>query len=432
MDHSRRYLLGSALAAANTAFGLRPVRAPGYTNLFAWIPPWITSELPLPYLAGGAAMTGLAARHGALRHPAGKAGLALSLASAAGLLELHRRGRRAGQAVESALGEGLGPDYRTRIRQPRVPGPEAASARRPGALRMLRVRGQFAHDADLPYGPYGKPNLLDIWRRPDLPKDAKAPVLVQVPGGAWVTGNKEGQAYPLMSHLAERGWVCVSISYRLSPRSTWPDHIVDVKRALAWVKANIADHGGDPDFVAITGGSAGGHLCALAALSPNDPAFQPGFEDADTSVAAAVPFYGVYDWTPEGPGADLQEFLVRAGIMKRPYREDPELYRQASPLHRVGPHAPPFFLLHGTHDTLVPIEQARQLHAALQRTTTQPLAYAEVPGAEHAFDVFGSPRAAASAEAVERFLGVVYGDWLRARGGESSSTHRTGRPGSGS
>ena len=122
-------------------------------------------------------------------------------------------------------------------------------------------------------------------------------MLFQVHGGAWVTGMKEGQAEPLMGHLAERGWVCVAPNYRLSPRATWPDHIVDVKRALAWVKQNIAEHGGDPDFVVITGGSAGGHLCALTALTPNLAEWQPGFEDVDTSVVAAVPFYGVYDFT---------------------------------------------------------------------------------------------------------------------------------------
>ena len=71
------------------------------------------------------------------------------------------------------------------------------------------------------------------------------------------------QSLPLLGHMAEHGWVCVSINYRLSPRATWPDHIVDVKRALAWTKANIAGHGGDPGFVAVTGGSAGGHLAAM-------------------------------------------------------------------------------------------------------------------------------------------------------------------------
>ena len=102
-----------------------------------------------------------------------------------------------------------------------------------------------------------------------------------------------------MNQMAAKGWVCVAINYRLAPRDPWPAHIVDVKRAIAWVKDNIADYGGDPDYLAITGGSAGGHLAALAALTPGDPAFQPGFEDADTSVRAAVPFYGCLLYTSD-------------------------------------------------------------------------------------------------------------------------------------
>ena len=78
-----------------------------------------------------------------------------------------------------------------------------------------------------------------------------------------------------MSHLAELGWVCVSINYRLSPKQSWPDHIVDVKRAIAWVEDNIADYGGDPEFIAVTGGSAGGHLSALAALTPDHVGSNP-------------------------------------------------------------------------------------------------------------------------------------------------------------
>ena len=72
-------------------------------------------------------------------------------------------------------------------------------------------------------------------------------------------GQKQGQAHPLMAHLAERGW-CASPSTTGLARATWPDQIVDVKRAIALTKAGIADHGGDPGFLAITGGSAGGHL----------------------------------------------------------------------------------------------------------------------------------------------------------------------------
>ena len=72
-------------------------------------------------------------------------------------------------------------------------------------------------ERDIPYGEHGERNMLDVWRRRDVAPDAKSPVLFQVHGGAWVTGMKEGQAEPLMGHLAERGWVCVAPNYRLSP-----------------------------------------------------------------------------------------------------------------------------------------------------------------------------------------------------------------------
>ena len=107
-----------------------------------------------------------------------------------------------------------------------------------------------------------------------------APVLVYIHGGAWVIGDKREQGLPLLHELARRGWVTVTINYRLSPRATWPDHIVDCKRALVWVREHIAEYGGDPGFIAVSGGSAGGHLCALLALTPGDHDFQPGFEDA--------------------------------------------------------------------------------------------------------------------------------------------------------
>jgi acetyl esterase/lipase len=119
--------------------------------------------------------------------------------------------------------------------------------------------------------------------------------MVYIHGGAWIIGEKREQGKPMMYELVARGWVCVAINYRLSPKATWPDHIVDAKRAVAWVKEHIAEYGGDPSFVAVSGGSAGGHLCALLALSAGDPTFQPGFEEADTSVEACVPFYGVMD-----------------------------------------------------------------------------------------------------------------------------------------
>ena len=162
-----------------------------------------------------------------------------------------------------------------------------------------------------------------------------------------------------MSRLAERGWVCVAINYRLSPRATWPDHIIDVKRAIAWVRDHIADHGGDPDFLVITGGSAGGHLSSLAAVTPGLTDFQPGFEEADTSVAAAVPFYGVYDFTDRHGFANPDlEHLLTDFVFKSRLSEDRDRWDQASPMSHIGPDAPPFFVLHGTNDTLVPVDPA--------------------------------------------------------------------------
>jgi acetyl esterase/lipase len=247
-------------------------------------------------------------------------------------------------------------------------------------------------------------------------------VLVHVHGGAWILGNKEQQARPLVYHLASLGWVCVSINYRLSPRSTYPDHIVDVKRALAWVKEHIAEYGGDPGFVAITGGSAGGHLAALAALTPGDRDLQPGFEDADTSVTACVPFYGVYDFTNRsGEGRrDLVPFLERV-VMKRPLARARDIFERASPMSRVNGGAPPFMVIHGTHDTLVPVAEARLFVELLRRASRASVAYLELPQAQHAFEVFSSARTAHVVRGVARFLSCIHA------GHVAAAAHRVGR-----
>lgn len=175
------------------------------------------------------------------------------------------------------------------------------------------------------------------------------------------------------------------------------------------MKENIADYGGDPDFVAISGGSAGGHLSALAALTPNEPRFQPGFEEADTSVAAAVPIYGRYDWySTEAEGRpEFVELLARF-VVKRKFRDHREVFVDASPIHHVQADAPPFFVLHGQDDSLIPVVEAREFVEELRAVSKSPVAYAELPNAQHAFDIFGSPRAHKASEAVARFLSWVY------------------------
>jgi len=413
----RRFLARSLLSAAATAVALRPLSRTNVVGApLSYLLGWPTSELPLHSLAAQVVGTGIAARRGAVRGPAGWAGLAIRLVSWLGLVMLYRRALRAPGVFERALVEGLGSDYRDHVVQPRRTD-DARVARRPGVVRMARVWRRYVHDGDISYGDAGKRNLLDIWRRPDVGPGDRAPVLLQIPGGAWVIGNKRGQAYPLMSHLVQRGWICVAINTRLSPRSTWPDHIVDVKKAIGWIRAHIADHGGDPGFIAVTGGSAGGHLAALAALTANDPVLQPGFEDVDTTVQAAVPYYGVYDWSDRVETGG-KTFLphVQRNIIKAQWGDDPTPFRQGSPIERVHPEAPPFFVIYGANDSFGPgVAQPRAFLPRLRAVSKQPVASVEVPGAQHTFDIWSSPRSAAAADAVGRFLGFCYGEHLAER-----------------
>jgi acetyl esterase/lipase len=403
------YLVVSAVGAANTANARRPVKRTGRAGVLGFFPGWLTSELPLHAIAWQVLATVVFARRGALRTARGVAGLAVSLVSWSVLGKIWKQSIEAGAVYDEALRAGLGDDL-DRVRPgeaPPVPRGDL-DRRRIVAGPLTRWRRRYVQGPTIRYGDAGRRNELDVWRRPDLALDGKAPVLVQVHGGAWVIGNKEQQALPLLAHMAERGWVCVSINYRLSPRATWPDHIVDVKRALAWVKANIAQYGGDPDFVCITGGSAGGHLSSLAALTADEPVFQPGFEDADTSVVAAVPIYGVYDLTNrDGTGrADMDGMLERL-VLKASRTDAFDVWEQASSMTWVGHDPPPFFVIHGENDSLVPVEQARSFVAMLRAASTNAVVYAELPGAQHAFEVFDSPRTMFTSDAVHRFLEAV-------------------------
>jgi acetyl esterase/lipase len=402
-----RPLLRAMLEFIIALNALRPLSRKGYKTLAVFWLGWTVTEVPLLYL--GASLLDALRRgwRGDFKGRRGKLALAITAASWGILGVLQRRNVNSSGPLYAALRDELGPDYKAEIEKlPATP----SRTGRPSAWRTAWSRRQYVDKQDtVQYGPHGRANRADIWRRRDLPRDGKAPVVVQVPGGAWLIGRRRPQAYPLMSHLADRGWICVSVDYRVSPLHTWPDHIVDVKRALAWVKENIAAYGGDPEFVAITGESAGGHIAALAALTPNDPQFQPGFEDVDTSVVAAVPLYGRYDWvSQDGPDrAEFIKFLERF-VIKRPYRQNRQIYVDASPIERLTPNAPPFFVVHGEDDSLIPVGEAREFVKAMREVSKSPVAYAELPHAQHGFDIFGSPRAHYSADAVAQFLSWVY------------------------
>lgn len=393
-----RPLLRAVVELLNAVNALRPLLLGGRAMLLSFPSGWPTSELPQLFLGFSALDALRRGRRGDFCGRRGVLALLLTCLAWLVLLVVRRRGvTTPGPVLDRALVETF-EDHRP-----------LPACRPDGVMRTFTARRRYVAKADtVSYGPYGGANLADIWRRPDLPRDGRAPVLVQVPGGAWMIGERQPQGYPLMSRLAEQGWICVSLGYRISPRNAWPAQIVDVKRGLAWVKEHIAEYGGDPDFVAITGGSAGGHLTALAALTPNDPMFQPGFEDADTSVVAAVPIYGRYDWfSMDGPGRRDFVLMLRRWVVQQSLRTHRALYADASPICKVNADAPPFFVLHGEYDTLIPIGEARDFVAELRKVSRSPVAYAELPSAQHAFDFFGSPRAYQAVDAVGAFLDRV-------------------------
>jgi acetyl esterase/lipase len=396
----------SIVFAGMVVNAFHPIRREPLTVL-SFVFGWIPSELPIQVGIVEGAIAALLVALGGLHSWPGWVGLAICVGSWAGLVGLavvaHRSGIVVHQALDEASGgaltvEGFDPTPSWNLWWRLV----IAVPFRFWAVRRIKNIDYWG-DGHLRH-------RLDIITSQSGPLD-RAPVLVYVHGGAWIIGNKREQGIPMMYELARRGWVCVAINYGLSPKATWPTHIVDCKRALAWVREHITEYGGDPSFIAVSGGSAGGHLASLLALTPNQPEWQPGFEDVDTTVDACVPFYGVYDLTGDpalsgayGPG--LFDLLQRR-VMKTTPAVDPDVFEQASPDHRVTPDAPPMFVVHGANDTLVPVAVARHFVAELRATSRATVAYAELPCAQHAFDVMASSRCRNTTIGAVRFLEVV-------------------------
>ena len=224
------FLLRQLATAALTANAVRPV--PGYqVAVPSMAAGWLTSELAPHLLTLTVADTVRELARGRRDRPA----LALAAGSAVALAAVVAQSVRAQGYVDGALVEALGPDYRDRLS---ATGADLDLSTPLSQLAMpFRVRDDEVEIVkDLPYDTeHGKRGLLDVYRQrgADL---TDAPVLLHVHGGAWSIGDKEHQGLPLMLHMAARGWVCVTINYRLSPRDPFPAHIVDVKRAIAWIR----------------------------------------------------------------------------------------------------------------------------------------------------------------------------------------------------
>jgi acetyl esterase/lipase len=292
-DEMSWLLLAVAMLGALATFNVyRPRYRPSTLSVFSFFAGWLTAELALHQIALQVLIAAVLVAEGALSRWPGWLGLTTMLVSSLLLWRFHGRAREAADAVERGLRAGLGADYRARILPAVAEHFTDGIAWRSVALPLPIRHPDVERVRNIVYHEEGGHRLhLDVYRHRDRPTGC--PTLLQVHGGGWVLGSKNEQGVPLMLHLASRGWVCVSADYRLSPRATFPDPLIDLKHALRWIREEGPAYGVDPDFVAVTGGSAGGHLAALVALTANEPAYQPGFEKVDTSVRACVAFYGV-------------------------------------------------------------------------------------------------------------------------------------------
>ena len=402
-------LVLGVLAALGTVLASVRVRRPAASIFPVMMVSWLVGELAVFHLVLQTAAIAVLVGTGALNRGSGEVGVALLAASVVGLVQVQYRASRAHLVLDRALRDGFGPTY------PEHFGAESASAVTPPppshAWRPFHFdrRGlEVIHD--VAYGEHPKRHRLDIYRPAGTTPADGLPVVVFVHGGAWMIGNKEQQGKPLMCHLARRGYLAVTINYRLAPRHRWPAQIIDVKRAIAWVHEHGGQYGGDASFLAVAGSSAGGHLVALCALTPGDAAFQPGFETADTSVSACIPIYAPFDLTDSARlrGLTALHLFLERLVMPTKLHADPAGWQSASPLFRIHAAAPPMFVIQGAIDTLVWREESRNFVDALRAVSDAPVVFAELPATTHAFEVFNSVRSRAAVDAIARFLAVVH------------------------
>jgi acetyl esterase/lipase len=242
---------------------------------------------------------------------------------------------------------------------------------------------------DVEYARVGDESLrLDL----HLPAGAGPhPVIVWIHEGGWIAGHRRGG--PALRQV-ERGYAVVSISYRFAPRWVFPAQFDDTNAAIDWVRLNAGKYALDPQRIALYGASAGAHLAALAALT----------NDIDTPqrsrIRAVVSFFGPSDLlqmrVPPSPCLPIDPgfFLAPPSLLIGcPIRRCPERADRANPIRYIHADAPPFLILHGTADCVVPYDQSVLLHEALKKAGVESTLRL-VDGAVHSISQVETPHRA--------------------------------------
>lgn len=259
---------------------------------------------------------------------------------------------------------------------------------------------EFRYLPDVPFATVdSEPLYVDLVLPHPRPRQP-APVLVWVHGGGWMVGSR--------SRLIKKGWLplfakegyaVVSVGYRLSTKATFPAQIHDVKGAIRWVRTTADEYGFDPNRVAIAGLSSGGHLAALAGVSGDDPYLEGevGPLGPSAQVDAVVALSAPTDFL-QNPSAKASTgtWLHRDGLSPEarllggPVTERPELAQRANPVTYVNSDAPPFLIVHGRKDEVVPFNQAELLYEALLQHERD-VTFVEVTNGNHGLWEAGLP-----------------------------------------
>lgn len=220
-----------------------------------------------------------------------------------------------------------------------------------------------------------------------MPADTGAgprPAVVIVHGGGWVSGDKRTRIfarYPI--EYAKKGFVSISINYRLAPDNTFPAQIEDVKTAIRWLRAHAEEYNVDPDRIGIYGNSAGAHLAVLAALAGPEAGLEGDgpYQEYSSAVQAALGSATPTDLTNWRDGAAMPN---DHGLFDGDGAAYIEQARLASPIHHVEGSIPAILLMHGTDDETVPYEQSVRLASALQEAGAADVALHTFEGGDHA------------------------------------------------
>jgi acetyl esterase/lipase len=351
-------------------------------------------------------------------------------------------------APQDGFERAFGPDWKEQI-----PAGLSNSLAKPGLTWRPAPMPEPHWERDLPYWTFpitGQKLLCDVWQPPPGVQPTGLAFLY-FHGSAWYLLDKDYGTRPFFRSLAAQGHVIMDVAYRLAPEADMFEMVSDVKRAVAWMKANAAGYGVDPNCIVLGGGSAGGHLSLLAAYTADDPDLTPDdVLTADLSVRGVVAEYGPADlvacyyhtnqhkttrrrttpstkpgsnanptpaWIKKAMGENYERLGMAKGLDAGSFvalfggdpEEIPEIYAQYSPLSHVHPGCPPTLLIQGEDDLITPVGATQDLYNRLLRAGV-PAVLVVFPQTDHGFDLVLphiSPTARAALSNVERFLALL-------------------------